>query len=246
MLSISIKAEQIFSIAGFPVTNTLALSAVVFVVLCVIAWMLKRRVAVIPAGMQNLAEMAIEGGLGIMDSVLQDRRQSEKYFPLVFTIFILVLFSNWFGLIPGVGSILITTAAGAVPLLRSPASDLNFTLALALISVTAINAFGIAATGVMGRAKVFFNFKGPIDFFVGILEIISEFGKIISLSFRLFGNVLAGEVLLAIMAFLVPYAAPVPFLMLELFVGFIQAFIFAMLTLVFTGIAIVEHGGEHA
>ena len=186
----------------------------------------------------------IEGGLGLMDSVLGDRRSSEKYLPLVFTVFLFVLFSNWFGLLPGVGSIMVHTADGSVPLLRSPASDLNFTLALALIAITFVNILGIAAIGLAGRLSVFFNFKGPIDFFIGILELVSEFAKIISFSFRLFGNVFAGEVLLAIMAFLVPYLVPLPFMFLEVFVGFIQAFIFAMLTLVFVAMAVVSHGGE--
>jgi F-type H+-transporting ATPase subunit a len=158
------------------------------------------------------------------------------------------LCSNWLGLFPGVSSIVVHEGGESVPLLRSPASDLNFTLALALIAVTFANAFGVAAVGLKARLSVFFNFKGPIDFFVGILELVSEFAKIISFSFRLFGNIFAGEVLLAIMAFLVPYLAPLPFMFLEIFVGFIQAFIFGMLTLVFVAIA-VSHGedfDEHA
>ncbi len=123
-------------------------------------------------------------------------------------------------------------------MLRSPASDLNFTLALALIAITFVNVVSIAATGFWSRFSVFFNFKSPIDFFVGILELVSEFAKIISLSFRLFGNVFAGEVLLAIMAYLVPYLVPLPFMFLEIFVGAIQAFIFGMLTIVFVGMSL--------
>ncbi len=244
MLTISLKAETIFHIGSFPVTNSLLLSAVVFIILLTIAITLKRGIMMVPKAMQNLAEMMLEGALDVMDSVLGERRLSERYLPLVLTIFVFVLFSNWLGLLPGIGSIIVKTADGTVPLLRSPASDLNFTLALALIAVTFINIFGVAARGFWGRLGVFFNFHGPIEFFVGILEIVSEFGKIISLSFRLFGNVLAGEVLLAIMAFLVPYLAPLPFMLLEIFVGFIQAFIFSMLTLVFTAMAIVGHGDE--
>src|SRR5262249_23719736 len=147
-----------------------------------------------------------------------------------------VLFSNWLGLVPGVGSV--TIGADAIPLLRAPSSDLNFTLALALIAVTMVNIFGIAAMGFKERFSVFFNFQSPIKFFVGILELVSEFARIISFTFRLFGNVFAGEVLLAIMAFLVPYILPLPFLFLEIFVGFIQAFIFGMLTLVFVALAV--------
>jgi F-type H+-transporting ATPase subunit a len=164
----------------------------------------------------------------------------------VFTIFLFVLFSNWLGLLPGVSSITLGHGTDAVPLLRSPGSDLNFTLALALIAVTMVNVFGLAAMGIRERLSVFFNFQSPIKFFVGILELVSEFARIISFTFRLFGNVFAGEVLLAIMAFLVPYLVPLPFMFLEIFVGFIQAFIFGMLTLVFVALAVTPHEGENA
>jgi F-type H+-transporting ATPase subunit a len=238
MLAISLRAETLFSIAGFPVTNALALSVLVLVLLVVIGWTLHRRIAVVPGMLQNAAEFIIESALGIMDGVLGgDRRKSEKYFPLVFTVFIFILFSNWLGLLPGVGSFVMNEGSATIPLLRSPASDLNFTLALALIAMTFVNVASAKAIGLGQRLSAFFNFKSPIDFFVGILEIVSEFAKIISLSFRLFGNVFAGEVLLAIMAFLVPYVIPLPFMFLEIFVGAIQAFIFAMLTAVFMGMA---------
>lgn len=244
MLAISLRAEPLFYIGSFAVTNALALSLLVFVILVALAASLRNRIKMVPGTIQNVAEIVVEGALGIMDTVLGDRRKSEKYFPLVFTIFIFILCSNWFGLLPGVGSLVLTNPDGTVPLFRSPASDLNFTLALALIAITFVNIASSRAIGLRQRAKAFLNFKGPIDFFVGILEIVSEFAKIISLSFRLFGNVFAGEVLLAIMAFLVPYVIPLPFLFLEIFVGTIQAFIFAMLTTVFVGMALAGHGDE--
>ncbi len=241
---ISIRAEEIFSIAGFPVTNALLLSALVFIIFCVAAVVIRRRLSLIPNTLQSIAELIMEGALDIVDSVLLDRRKSEKYLPLVLTIFLFVLFSNWLGLLPGVGSLIVTRAGETVPLFRSPAADLNFTIALALITVIFANVMGILTIGLRSRLSVFFNFKSPIKFFVGILELISECAKIISLSFRLFGNIFAGEVLLTIMAFLVPYIAPMPFIFLEVFVGFIQAFIFGMLTLVFVSMAIVDEHGE--
>ncbi len=246
MLNISLVAEKVFSIGPFPVTNALLLSFVVLVVAAVIAVTLKTKLAMVPGMLQNIAEVALEGALGLMDSVLGSRRQSEKYLPLVFTIFIFILISNWFGLVPGVGSVTIGHGADAVPLLRSPASDINFTLALALIAVTMVNVFAVSIVGLRERASVFFNFGSPIKLFVGLLELISEFARIISFTFRLFGNVFAGEVLLAIMALLVPYLVPLPFMFLEVFVGFIQAFIFGMLTLIFVALAITPHEGEAA
>ena len=246
MLNISLVAEKIFSIGSLPVTNALLLAFLVLVVLAVLAVILKNKLKMVPGMLQNVSEVVIEGALGLMDSVLGDRKKSEKYLPLVFTIFIFILFSNWSGLIPGVGSITVGQGAGAVPLLRSPASDLNLTLALALIAVTMVNVFAISIVGLKERVSVFINFKSPINLFVGLLELISEFARIISFTFRLFGNVFAGEVLLAIMALLVPYLVPLPFMFLEVFVGFIQAFIFGMLTLIFVALATTPHEGEEA
>jgi F-type H+-transporting ATPase subunit a len=245
-MQISIHAEDIFHIGSFPVTNSALLAFVALVVLAVFAIVLRRRIKMIPGGIQNIAEIVIDGALGLMDSVLGDRRKSEQYLPAVLTIFLFVLCSNWLGLLPGVGSLTVRLDGGTVPLLRSPAADLNFTIALALLALTFINIIGISAIGLKGRLKVFFNFKSPITFFVGILELISEFAKIISFSFRLFGNVFAGEVLLTVMAFLLPYLAPLPFIFLEIFVGFIQAFIFSMLTLVFISMAVSEGHEDHS
>ena len=218
----------------------------VFVLLAVISVILRRKLAMVPGMLQNAAEIVFEGALSMMDSVLGSRKASERYLPIVFTIFLFVLFSNWLGLVPGVSSITIGRGVDAVPILRSPASDLNFTLALALIAVTMVNIFAISAMGLKHRLSIFFDFRSPLKFFVGILELVSEFAKIISFTFRLFGNVFAGEVLLAIMAFLVPYLVPLPFMFLELFFGFIQAFIFGMLTLVFVALAVTPHEGEDA
>ena len=241
-MQISIRAEDIFHIGNFAVTNSVLSAFVTLLVLAGAALFLRRRLKMIPGKLQNILEIMIEGALGLMDSVLGDRRKSEKYFPVVFTIFLFILFSNWLGLIPGVGSLIVNTPNGATPVFRSPSADLNFTLALALIAVTFVNVFGIIAVGWKERLGTFLNFKSPIAFFTGILELISEFAKIISFSFRLFGNIFAGEVLLTIMAALVPFLVPVPFFFLEIFVGFIQAFIFGMLTLVF--IAMATSGGH--
>jgi F-type H+-transporting ATPase subunit a len=246
MLNISLRAEDVFHIGNFPVTNATLLAFIVLVIITILSITLRKKLAMIPGMLQNVAEVMLEGALDIMDTVLGNRKTSEKYLPIVFTIFLFVLFSNWMGLVPGVSSITINNGEGVVPLLRSPASDLNFTLALALIAVTMVNAFGVAAMGIKERASVFFNFHNPLKFFVGILELISEFARIISFTFRLFGNVFAGEVLLAIMALLVPYVIPLPFMFLEIFVGFIQAFIFGMLTLVFVSLAVTPHEGEEA
>jgi F-type H+-transporting ATPase subunit a len=157
--------------------------------------------------------------------------------------------NNWLGLLPGVGTIgLHETHHGKevfIPLLRAGNADLNTTLALAVIAVVAIQIFGILAIGFWKYAGKFINFKGPIDFFVGILELISELSRLVSFSFRLFGNVFAGEVLLIVIASLLPFIGPLPFYALEIFVGFIQALVFVMLALVFIKMAITDHAEAH-
>jgi F-type H+-transporting ATPase subunit a len=165
----------------------------------------------------------------------------------VATVFIFILTANWGGLVPGVGSLLIEGGEGhqAVPLLRAPGADLNFTLGLAIIAVLAVQFFGITMLGARRYSRRFFTLKNPIFTFVGILELSAELVKVISFSFRLFGNIFAGEVLLVIIGFLLPYFVPLPFLFLETFVGFIQAFIFSMLTLVFIALAVTDHEEEH-
>lgn len=247
-MNISLAAETLFHIFGFPVTNTLVVTFGISLIIIVASVILKSRVRLIPRGFQNVVEAVLEALLNLADSVTQDRRQSKKFFPLVATIFIFVILSNWVEVVPGLGTVGLREMSEGknilVPFIRSGSADLNFTLALAIVSVTSAQILGIAAIGIGKYAGKFFvsPFRKPyfIGTFVGILELISEVAKLISFSFRLFGNIFAGEVLLAVMLFLVPYFIPLPFLFLELFVGFVQALVFSMLTLVFLKMAVTE------
>ncbi len=243
MPTISIKAEKIFNLFGFNITNSLVVLGVIFLLLIILAVVLKKKIKLEPGGLQNVVEIGIEKLLGLMESILGSKKKAEKYLATIATIFIFILLCNWVGLFPGVGSIGYLHNGELVPYFRAPSSDINFTLALALISVVLINFYSFRELGFFSHIKKYFNFKGPIEFFVGILEIISEFAKIISFSFRLFGNIFAGEILLLIIGFLLPFVGPIPFLVLEIFVGFVQAFVFSMLTLVFLGVNL-QHG-EH-
>ena len=161
-MQISIKAEDIFRIGHFAVTNSLFFAFITLIVLTIVAVLVRRKLSMIPGTGQNIIEVIIDGALSMMDSVLGDRRKSEKYFPAVFTIFLFVLCSNWLGLLPGVGSFTVGSGAAAIPLFRAPAADLNFTLALALLAVTFVNVVGVIATGWKDRLGTFFNFKDPI------------------------------------------------------------------------------------
>jgi len=250
-MHVSITPEIITNLLGIPVSNTLIASLMATAILAVIAYFSTKEMKETPKGIQNIFETIIEALFKMADGVTGDRKQTYQFFPIVATIFIFIITSNWLGLLPGFGSLgfyevakegmLENGHAVFIPLLRSTNSDLNTTLALAIVSVLAIQIFGIMALGVFKYGKKFINFSSPIKFFVGILELISEVAKMISFSFRLFGNVFAGEVLLVVIMTLAPFIAPLPFFGLELFVGFVQALVFSMLTLVFLKVAVTAH-----
>ena len=245
---ISLAAEKIIEIGPIAITNTILVTWVVVLLLSLSAGFATRKMKQIPAGAQNIWEFVVEAILGMVENVTSDRKKAEKILPIAATFFIFILTANWMGLIPGFETIGFWKIEEGhkvlVPFFRPPASDLNTTLALAIISVISIQVFGFGYLG-FKYIKKFVNFKGPIEFFVGILETISEFAKIISFAFRLFGNVFAGGVLLAVVSSLIPYVVAVPFYGLELFVGFVQALVFAMLTTVFVHLATLSHA-EHS
>lgn len=236
-MHISIAAEPLFSFLGFKVTNSLLTSwIVIFLILfsaAIFRW--RKRLSLVPGKMQNLVEMLIEGVSGLIREIAG--KKTERLAPILITFFIYILALNWFGLFPGVGSIGYYVAEHGhrkfIPLLRGGTADINTTLALAIFSIISVQVYGVKFLGFREFIKRYINLANPINFFVGILEIFSEISKIISFSFRLFGNIFAGEVLLTVMVFLVPIVVPVFFLGLEVFVGLIQALIFMMLSLIF-------------
>jgi F-type H+-transporting ATPase subunit a len=233
-IHISLKAEAIAHIGTLPITNTLIITWLVMAVLIAFSLIVFFRISKKPDKLQTIAELVIGGLYSFFETI--NGKKTKSFFPLVATIFLFVLFSNLTEIIPGMNSIFINH----VPILRAPSADLNFTLALALISVLFIQYQGIKSLGIKYLGK-FISFSGPGNFFVGMLELISEVSRVISFSFRLFGNIFAGEVLLTVVAFLIPLFAPLPFLALELFVGFIQALVFSMLTAVFLDVATAKH-----
>lgn len=372
----SVAAETIFYIGGFAVTNSMITLVLVALTLAVIAFFATRRIKEVPTGMQNLVEAIIDFFGNIADNMGKGGRVAMA---IAIPIFLLVVISNWFGLLPIVGSIgrvenveewlehraeeelhvleadesmahldheylevlayttairhngdqqfaafdgdsvatiplgrgqqalvelgdvlvygdstlddiedeimttghltghaleewealeksihdsVVTsetessqgeqydfrgkTAGILIPYFRAPSTDLNFTLALAIIAMGAVQVLGVRSIGLRPYLGKFFAFRrGPIWTFVGLLELLSEFSRVISFTIRLFGNIFAGEVLLFVLAFLLPLIGMVPFLGLELFVGMIQGFIFAMLVLVFSFLASQAHGDEH-
>lgn len=260
---VPLAAEPIGHIGSMPVTNSMLNAWVATVFFVLVAFVASRRKSIVPKGIHNVIEAVIAGLLDQVEKVTESRAKAKAFFPLVATIFLFVLVSNWMGLIPGTGSIgiygLMHGEMELIPLFRPSTSDLNLTLAIALLSVVVTHVVGTRTLGVSSYFSKFFNFrgiwralrKGPmavivacIEFFVGLLEIIGEFAKTLSLSLRLFGNVFAGEVLIGVMMSLVAFVVPIPFIFLEILVGVIQATVFAMLVLVYLTVATMSHGHD--
>ena len=245
-IHVVLKAETIGSLFGLTLTNSLLMTWVVMVALIVFAFIFRQKLSLIPGKFQTGIEWLFEGVLDYMTETLESHTYAVRFFPLVMTIFLFVLVGNEFAFIPGVGSIGFHTAEGFTPLLRAPGADLNFTLALAFIAFFTIEITGLAALGFWKYSGKYINLTSPVGFVVGLIEILSNLGRIISFSFRLFGNIFAGEVMILVAGFFVAYLLPVPLMAFEVFVGFIQAVVFAMLTLFFIKLAIMEPHGEEA
>jgi len=238
-LKIHLAPDVLGHFAGIPVTNTLVTAVVVSALLILGGFFIGRNLKLIPGKGQVFIETLIEYPYSFVRQTLDQNDKLVKWvFPLVLTIFIFVLSANWFGLFPFVGSLGFQSDHGFTSLFYPVNTDLNVTLALSIIAFFAIEIAGIITLGALRYGSKFVNFKSPLAFAVGIIELFSELARLISFSFRLFGNIFAGKVLILVAMLFVPYLLPVPLLGFELFVGFIQAAIFALLTLFFVKIAI--------
>lgn len=259
----TVYAESLYSVGGLNITNSLVNSWVIVLVVVILSLIVKRKLSIVPRGLQSLFEVTIDGLMGIYDSVSGSRKKTVKLFPFVFSFFLLILLINWSGLLPGTGSVgMVVSEHGQnvfVPFMRGGTADVNTTLALAIIAVVTSHIFGVLSIGIWNHFNKFINIKallkipkkigedkmilvtGPVDVFVGLLEIIGEIAKVISLTFRLFGNVFAGEVLLAVIAGIFAFGLPIPFIFLEVLVGVMQAFIFSLLTMSYMSMASESH-----
>ncbi len=263
----TIFAETIFTIGNFHITNAILTSWFALLIIITISISLRVKLKKIPSKFQLFFETILDGALDLGDQVTGERKLTKKVLPIALTVFFFVLINNWLGVFPGIGSIgkLIIQEGHSefIPFFRGGTADINTTIALSIFSVIAANIFGIISIGIWKSFNKFINLKvlikmftevrkdptilivAPITFFVGLIEIIGEIAKIASLSFRLFGNVFAGEVLLSAMAAIFAFGIPIPFLFLEILVGGIQALIFSILTMVYFTIASQDHDHDN-
>ena len=246
-MEITLFAEKLFEIGPFSVTNTLLTTLITTFLLSIFAIAISKRVSLVPTNKIQLGtEIVIETIFSTIED-LSDKKRAIRFFPIVATFFIFILTANFLGLFPGFNTIGLHEIHHGervlLPFFRSVNSDLNVTLALALISVGMTHYYSVSILGIVGYLKRYFSLN-PVNLFVGLLEIIAEITKILSLSFRLFGNIFAGEALLVTISALFAFVLPLPFMFLEIIVGFVQAAIFMMLTLVFMVILTEKHASH--
>lgn len=258
-ISVKLSPYIVGHIGTMPVTATMLTTWLSMCILIVVAFFVRHQLATIPSKFQSIMELLVGGAYSYVEDTLESKTLAKKYFPVLMTVFLFLLAMNWTGLLPGVTSIGLyeTVAVGEVhsaeavkphftPLLYPPATDLNLAVAFAFIAMIVIEFAGIAALGVFKYGGKFFNFSGHtigerlLNILVGLIELISELGRLVSFSFRLFGNIFAGKTLLTVSLFFFPLLLPVPILAYEVFVGFIQAGVFAFLMLIFIKLAVAE------
>ncbi len=250
-IHVALAAEKIGTFMGIPITNTLLMSWIVIALLFIFAFFVRRNLSLIPGKFQTFVELLFGYVYDFIETTLEDKKWARRIFPLLLTLFLFIALANLLEFTPGVGSFTITHEGETAPLLRSMNTDLNVTLALTFIVMFAIEFAGIFALGFWRYAGKFINFSGHsiserlINFVVGIIELVSELSRFVSFSFRLFGNIFAGEVLIAVVSFFVPYFLPAPLMAFEMFVGIVQGAVFALLTLFFVKMAIAEPHGSH-
>ena len=253
----------VFQVGPIQFTNSMLVTWIVAALLILVAQLATRKVQMVPSGLQNFVEWLVEGMYGFFEDIL-GKELVKKSFWFFCTLFVFILFTNWFGLVPGVGTI----TYGGEPILRGGNADLNMTLAMSLTFFALWVFWALQSLGVGGFLKHIFsggdNGKGvmalfmmAIFLFVGLIEVISITFRPVSLSFRLYGNVFAGENILESMMHLggpwFGWLLPLPFYFLELLVGIVQALVFALLTSVFTALMCAhpeeghdkEHGHSH-
>jgi F-type H+-transporting ATPase subunit a len=240
---VSFAAEPIIRLGFFNITNSLLDTFLVDAILIALLIVIHKKLSLIPGILQNLIEMAIEAFYEITESVAGEN--ASRIFPYLMSFFLFILLANWSGLIPGISAIGLKEGHTIVPFLRPATSDLNTTLALALISLVATHVMSIRVTGIKDYLGRYISLN-PLNLYIGVLELVGEVVKVVSLSFRLFGNIFAGEVVLGTVSTIFAFVFPLPFLMLEVVVGLVQALVFAMLTMAFMAVLTTPHHHEEA
>jgi len=231
--------EVISNLGPLPLTNTFLHTLLVDVILIGTSLYISRKIKIIPQGFQNIIEALIEAFYNLTETIAS-KEAVVPIFSYAMSFFLFIFVANFTGLLPGIGTIGFYHGKDFVPLFRSATSDINVTFGLAIVSVFATHLLSIQITGFKDYISRYISLN-PINLYVGLLELVAEVTKVISLSFRLFGNIFAGEVVLSTMAKIFAFVAPLPFLLLESIVSIVQALVFSILTLVFMSVLTTPH-----
>jgi len=245
---ISLKAEEIFEVAGFGVSNSIIYGVVVALTVIALGMVAAKKARVHPiGGIVQLFELAMEFIIKMLEDIFKSRKKAVQYAPIFGTFFIFIVLSNLSGLMPVVGE---GVTVGGTPVFRPFTADLNATIALSVVAILTIQVLSIKESGLLGHLKHYFTDKpfNPINMFIGVLEVFGEVTRVISLSLRLFLNTAVGEILIAVFISVGGYASPLtvlPIVMFEVLVALIQAYVFTVLSATYLGLAIA-HGHDHA
>ncbi len=238
---VSLAPDVLFHIGSVGITNAVLDTVLVDILLFSLTYFIYKHHALIPGFFQTIIELVIETFHGMTEQVAGER--TKKIFPFVMSFFLFIVLANWTGLTPILTGMGIKEGHEILPLIRSASTDLNVTFALAVVSIVATHSMSIRTLGIKEYIGRFVSLN-PLFLFIGLLELVLEFAKIISFSFRLFGNVFVGKVLLHSASALSLFLIPVPIMIYELFIGTVQAAIFAMLTMAFMAILTTSHKAE--
>jgi F-type H+-transporting ATPase subunit a len=258
-MNISLSPEILFYIGSFGVTNTLFWSIMLSVFLISFTLLIRLFIKEVPGRIQGFVEMLLENAYDFVRNVIGDDKKAKRIFPYIFTLFIFILTANLAVYIPGQSAVTLKVdGSGTVPLFRAIMSDYGMVFVMTMITIILTQIVAVIVHGPFGYLGQFLNFggikkffallfkgkfkvgvlaQGLLDVFLGFMDLVGEIAKIISLSFRLFGNIFAGEVLTAVMMFLAPFFIPLPFMFLGLLTAVVQAFVFSVLTLIFVSMA---------
>lgn len=246
-----VSSDIVFTIGYVPFANSTLYLILIAVVLGVLSWLLSRSLKVVPGGTQLVVESIYEWVAGLISQITRSEKRTVAILPVVGSIFVFIAASNYAGLLPGVGSF----TYDGTSIFRTPTSDFNTTLALALGSIVAINAISISEWGILGYLGKFFKFKeiylgfrkgigaglmSIVDFFIGLLDIVGEITKVMSLSLRLFGNMYAGEILTTVLIGSFAFFVPALWMAMGVLSSAVQAVVFTSLVIVFYTLSVKE------
>lgn len=247
--TVHITPGELFKIGSFSITNSILYAWICSVLIVIISITVARMVRVKPRkGLVQFFELGTDFITNLIASAMGSREKAIKYAPYFVSIFFFIVLSNWFGLLPGVGEAI---THNGTPVFRPFTADLNGTLAAACVSMFFIQLFSIREAGLLPHLRHYFNgsFKNPMTIFLGLFEILGEFTRIGSLALRLFLNVAIGEIIISVFSYLGKFAAPLtslPFVILEMLVGALQAYIFVMLSVMYLAVAVKHHEQHEA